>query len=269
MIWIGGGPGAGKSTLARRLSRRYDLPLHPIDLWSYDHAQRLGVGETLEDELRKGPEYAADAFQTTSRARLPLVRADIQARKLGAVPALVEGPQLFPQFAACLGLARGFGVWLIPTPIQTRRARESRILMAPHARARSRLEGLLARNLLLSRRVGKAAHRTGYAVVGVSEHTDWSGLERQVEAILQGALSTSPHLSPGLALAGQRRRENRAALRQGRLWQRDAGLAALPPYPFASECGRSGCEQVWRATPDEYEVRTRDGPLIAHEDTGL
>jgi hypothetical protein len=128
---------------------------------------------------------------------------------------------------------------------------------------------VLNRNLLLSRRVGKAAHRTGYAVVGVSEHTDWSGLERQVEAILQGALSTSPHLSPGLALAGQRRRENRAALRQGRLWQRDAGLAALPPYPFASECGRSGCEQVWRATPDEYEVRTRDGPLIAHEDTGL
>jgi adenylate kinase family enzyme len=33
MLWIGGAPGAGKSTLAWLLSRAADLPLHPVDLW--------------------------------------------------------------------------------------------------------------------------------------------------------------------------------------------------------------------------------------------
>ncbi|MGH3398663.1 MAG: hypothetical protein ACRDPO_28650 [Streptosporangiaceae bacterium] len=94
MLWIGGPPGAGKSTLAWRLSRTGDLPLHPVDLWSYDHQARLPAGESLDVELARGPEAAADAFEAASRARLDLVLADIAARGLGPVPALVEGPQL-------------------------------------------------------------------------------------------------------------------------------------------------------------------------------
>ena len=44
MVWIGGAPGAGKSTIARDLARRWDLPLHPVDLWTYDHVGRMPVG---------------------------------------------------------------------------------------------------------------------------------------------------------------------------------------------------------------------------------
>jgi adenylate kinase family enzyme len=43
VLWIGGAPGAGKSTLAWHLSRARDLPLHPVDLWSYDHQAVLPV----------------------------------------------------------------------------------------------------------------------------------------------------------------------------------------------------------------------------------
>lgn len=41
MIWLGGAPGSGKSTIAWMLSRQLDLPLHPVDLWTYDHRERL------------------------------------------------------------------------------------------------------------------------------------------------------------------------------------------------------------------------------------
>ena len=96
MLWVGGAQGAGKSTLCWHLSRANDLPLHPVDLWAYDHQARLPVGDTLGDQLARGPEAAADAFESVSRLRLGLVLDDILARDLGTVPAIVEGPQLTP-----------------------------------------------------------------------------------------------------------------------------------------------------------------------------
>ena len=69
-IWLGGAPGAGKSTLAWRLARAHDLPLHPIDLWAYDHEARLPPAPTLDEQLALGPEAAADAFEVVGRRRL-------------------------------------------------------------------------------------------------------------------------------------------------------------------------------------------------------
>jgi hypothetical protein len=40
MLRVGGGQGAGKTTLSWRLSRANDLPLHPVDLWGYDARTR-------------------------------------------------------------------------------------------------------------------------------------------------------------------------------------------------------------------------------------
>ncbi|WP_202872564.1 hypothetical protein [Kribbella soli] len=67
-----------------------------------------------------------------------------------------------------------------------------------------------------------------------------------------------------LRASRQRRYENLAARRQGRLWQADIGLAELPPYPFACECGTAGCAVTWPGTPDEYDVRRGKGWLTAH-----
>jgi hypothetical protein len=99
MLWVGGGQGAGKTTLSWQLSRANDLPLHPVDLWAYDHQARLPAGDQLDEQLTRGPEAAADAFESASRLRLELVLDDILARDLGKVPAIVEGPQLLPGLA--------------------------------------------------------------------------------------------------------------------------------------------------------------------------
>src|SRR3954453_19224864 len=89
MIWLGGAQGAGKSTIAWLLSRHLDLPLHPVDMWAYDHQERLpAASATLDEELARGPEHAASAFVATAHARLPLVIADVRARATEPVPVL-------------------------------------------------------------------------------------------------------------------------------------------------------------------------------------
>jgi len=268
MLWVGGAPGAGKSTLCWQLSRAHDLPLHPVDLWAYDHQARLLAGETLDDQLARGPVAAADAFESVSRRRLGLVLDDIRSRDLGPVPAIVEGPQLMPGFAD--RLPPGWGVWLVPDPARTRLARQERLAKAealggPPAAERSRLRLLVERDAVIAERVRAGAARSGRPVIEVPPRPDWPAITAAVETALAPALRSAPRLTPGPELSRQRRYENRAADRQGRLWMRDAELTSAPSYPFGCECGTSRCRAAWTATPDDYAVRTAsDRPLIAH-----
>jgi hypothetical protein len=268
MIWIGGAQGAGKSTWSWQLSRAHDLPLHAIDLWGYDHQARLPAGGSLDDELARGPEAAADAFESASRLRLELVRDDIRARDLGAVPAIVEGPQLMPGFAG--ELPPGWGVWLVPDPGRTRLAREERLAKAESlggrpVTARSRVHQLLERDAVIAGRVRASALLSGRPVIEVPTRPDWPTIAAAASSAVGPALGSAPRLASGRDLSRQRRYENRAADRQGRLWMGDAGLTVAPSYPFGCECGASGCRATWTATPDDYAARTADErPLIAH-----
>jgi hypothetical protein len=272
MIWVGGAQGAGKSTWSWQLSRAHDLPLHAIDLWAYDHQARLPAGGSLDDELARGPEAAADAFESVSRLRLELLLDDIRARELSAVPALVEGPQLMPGFAG--ELPHGWGVWLVPDPGRTRLAREERLAKAESLGGRtvaasSRVHRLLERDAVIAGRVRASALHSGRPVIEVPAVPDWPATAAAAESAIAPALRFSAAgLAPGRELSRQRRYENRAADRQGRLWMGDAGLTVAPSYPFGCECGTSGCRATWTGTPDEYAARTADErPLIAHRRT--
>jgi hypothetical protein len=268
MIWVGGAQGAGKTIWSWRLSRAHDLPLHPIDLWAYDHQARLPDGDSLDDQLARGPEAAADAFESVSRLRLELVLDDIRARDLGAVPAIVEGPQLMPGFAGDLPV--GWGVWLVPDPGRTRHAREERLaktgtLGGRPVAARSPVHRLLERDAVIAGRVRASALRSERPVIEVPPLPDWPAVAATAESAVARALRSAPRLAPGRELSRQRRYENKAADRQGRLWMGDAGLAVAPSYPFGCECGTSGCRATWTATPDDYAARTAgERPLIAH-----
>jgi len=268
MMWIGGGQGAGKTTLSWHLSRANDLPLHRIDLWTYDHEARMPAGDSLDEQLARGPEAAADAFESHSRLRLKLVLDDVAARDLGKVPALVEGPQLMPGFAT---QAPGWCVWLLPDPARTRATREERLaneetLAGRPVAGRSRAALVLRRDAILTSRVRERAALTGKPVIEVPPSPDWRAIAAAVESALAPALGTAPRLARGSELSRQRRYENKAAARQGRLWTLDAGLTVMPAYPFGCECGQSRCRATWTATPDDYAARTAsERRLIAHD----
>jgi hypothetical protein len=269
MLWIGGGQGAGKTTLSWHLSRANDLPLHPVDLWAYDHQARMPAGDSLDEQLARGPGAAADAFESHSRLRLELVLGDIAGRGLGEVPAIVEGPQLMPGLAAPLPAGRG--VWLLPDPARTRMAREERLakeetLAGRPAAGRSRARLISQRDAILTRRIRESAVLAGRPVIEVPPAPDWPAIAAAIRSALAPALASAPRLAPGSELARQRRYENKAADRQGRLWMRDAGLTVMPAYPFGCECGESGCRATWTATPDDYAARTAsERRLIAHD----
>jgi hypothetical protein len=104
VLWIGGGPGSGKSSVARELALRFDLRLYAVDEHETAHAPRLP--SFLADET-------LDGFLTASRHRFRLVLED-----LGGLPdspaAIVEGSQLFPTSVAAVLREPDHALFLLP-----------------------------------------------------------------------------------------------------------------------------------------------------------
>jgi len=249
MFWIGGNPGSGKSTTARQLAHELDLPLYPIDAYTYDHHERLGdLGPPLDEVLAQGPAAAADDFERVSALRIPVVVDDVRAARVGEVPTLVEGPQLHPDaVAAWAPLA---GIWLLTTAERTRAAREKRLVEGDEA-GRRRVELLVERDRVIGSRLGAAAAREGLPVVEVPTDVRWDGVTAAVREAVTAALAGRPSLRPGPELAARRRHENDVVHRQISAHERQIG-AALPPFPYACLCGRSGCADVEPASTADY-----------------
>ncbi|MBZ2199402.1 hypothetical protein [Occultella gossypii] len=260
MIWIGGAPGSGKSTIARSIAHANDLPLHPIDRWTYVHAA-LRPTRPLAEELAKGPASAAAAFVTTARERLRLALRDVAGRRLGGVPALMEGPQLLPEMADALAV--GHAVWLIPDSEQTRSARLARLDRVDDLGARRLLESLLQRDEVLAERIRAQARDMNRPVVEVAAEPDWPEIRNAVAAALAPALASTARLPHGEGLMRQRRFENDAAAEQITLWVAAEDVTPDPVFDFACECGGSGCTLAWSGTVSDYRRRASVGPTLA------
>lgn len=252
MFWVGGTPGSGKSTTVRRLACELDLALHPVDAYTYDHLERLGaLGPPLDDVLALGPVAAADEFDRTSALRLPTVIDDVRAAQVAGVPTLVEGPQLHPRAVATW--APIGAIWLITTAERTRTARRQRLVAGDDA-ARVRVEALVERDQVIGARLRSAASDAGGAVVEVPTDVDWDSVLAAVRAAVTTATAPFARLRQGRQLSSRRRHENDVVHRQIVAHERHIGVA-LPAFPYACLCGRSGCTDTTPATSVEYQTR--------------
>ncbi|HEY8645923.1 MAG TPA: hypothetical protein VIL77_08620 [Gaiellaceae bacterium] len=110
VLWIGGGQRSGKSSIARALSRRFDLQLYAIDDHDRAHEPRMpapGPGSPAT------PAELLERFVMTSRHRFRLVLEDLAA--LPASPlAIVEGMQLLPTSVAAVLREADHALFLVP-----------------------------------------------------------------------------------------------------------------------------------------------------------
>ncbi|MGW3495713.1 hypothetical protein [Streptomyces sp. NPDC001020] len=126
VFWIGGGSGAGKSTIARRLADRYGWRLYATDDVMHDHARRTTPEEAPHlhkfiamdmDErwVSRTPEVMLETFHWFQGEGFGLIIEDLL--RLPQKPCvIVEGFRLLPHLVKPLLAAPEHAVWLLPTP---------------------------------------------------------------------------------------------------------------------------------------------------------
>jgi len=136
LCWIGGGTGAGKTTLARGLAERFDLPVYSSDATIACHASRrdAATARPLDDFRRMSMDQRWVLRDPGTMYRtFPWFQGegfDLLIEDLRSLPAeritLVEGFRLLPHLVRPHMTVPAHGVWLLPTPDFRQRAFTSR-----------------------------------------------------------------------------------------------------------------------------------------------
>ena len=133
--WIGGGSGAGKSTVARKLAADHGLRLYHTEPFSR-YVGRADAGATPllqefmamdmdERWVNRSPAVMLETFHGFQGEGFDLVLEDLRAMPPDP-PVLAEGFSLLPRLVAPLLSGPRQAVWLLPTPEFRRAAFESR-----------------------------------------------------------------------------------------------------------------------------------------------
>ncbi|HEU5441762.1 MAG TPA: hypothetical protein VFU88_20940 [Ktedonobacterales bacterium] len=174
VLWIGGAPDAGKTSLAQELVWRHGLQLYHQDRLEPAHFARATVERhpemrafwTMSPDERwvlRPPEEMAAQVVRSSAERFEMAVEDLLALPSDP-PILAEGPWLFPQLVAPVLTTSQQGLWLVPT-LEFKRASAARRDKPGSRHETSDPEratrNWLARDLLLADHVRAAAAALG------------------------------------------------------------------------------------------------------------
>jgi len=193
--WIGGGSGAGKSTVARRLAARHGLRLYASDETMADHAGRLTAEEApyLREFMRMGvdqrwversPATMLETFHWFRGEGFGAIVEDLLHLPAGP-GVIVEGFRLLPHLVEPLLSEPGRAVWLLPTPEFRRAALDGRQGTALDVPGRTGDPGRARRNLLerdrmFTDRLREETRRLALPVIEVDTTMDEEGLAARV-----------------------------------------------------------------------------------------
>lgn len=182
VYWIGGGSGAGKSTVARRIAAGRGLRLYSTDDVMPDHAKRSTpedcplLHEFMATDMdgrwvNRSPQAMLDTFHWFRGEGFPMIVEDIL--RLPREPGVIaEGFRLLPHLVEPLLAVRSRAVWLLPTPEFRRAVFDSRGgarwgFIGRTGNPERALSNLLERDRMFTRRLYGEAKRLGLNVIEV------------------------------------------------------------------------------------------------------
>jgi 2-phosphoglycerate kinase len=181
VYWIGGGSGAGKSTIARRLADRHGMGLYSTDNAMADHGRRMTPSDAPflsefvamdmdERWLNRSPQTMRETFHWFRGEGFGLIVDDLlQLPRERQV--IVEGFRLLPDLVTPHLTGADHAVWLLPTPEFRRAAFESRGSLRRIAGKTSdpdrALRNLLERDRLFTERLREQTRRLGLRAISV------------------------------------------------------------------------------------------------------
>ena len=196
VYWLGGGSGAGKSTIAHRIAAEHGLAVYSSDDAMPDHGNRFKpedcpflmafkVMDMDERWVNRSPETMLETFHWFRGEGFSLIIEDLL--KLAPEPGvIVEGFRLLPQLVGPLLERPSQGVWLIPTPAFRLAALKSRGTLWSIAGKTSdperALDNLLRRDHMFTVRVESDAKAAGLSVINVNSSMSEDDLTNRVAA---------------------------------------------------------------------------------------
>jgi len=182
VYWIGGGSGAGKSTVARRLADQYARRRYATDDVMADHGGRLaredspfltafGAMDMDERWVSRSPQVMLETFGWYRGEGFGPIVDDLLRLAGSGAGVIAEGFRLLPRLVRPLLADPGHAVWLLPTPDFRRAAFASRDPSLQFWRRTSdpdrALENLLERDRLFTDRLREEAGRLALPVIEV------------------------------------------------------------------------------------------------------
>jgi hypothetical protein len=198
VYWIGGGSGAGKSTIARRLADRHGLRLYATDDVMADHAARSTPDDSPylsafmamdmdERWLNRSPDTMLETFHWYRGEGFGLIVDDL-LRLPADRGVIVEGFRLLPYLVQPLLADPRHAVWLLPTPAFRRAALAARgslwQIAGRTGDPEKALRNLLERDRMFTDRLHQETQRLGLRAIAVGTRMSANHLAEQVAAAL-------------------------------------------------------------------------------------
>jgi hypothetical protein len=262
VLWIGGPPRSGKSTIARRLARRHGLRWYNADAHTWEHRDRaLAAGseaarrwEAMTPEERWVRSTPAEQLELSLHVeRGPMVVDDV--RGLPRSPLTVAEGTTVPAAVVSSGIAaRERAVWLIPTA-DLQRAR-----LGEGGRSPAELFVLLAET------IEQEAREHGAPIVDADGSRDVEEMVAAVEGMFAAALAEGPCATSASERLALLRYANDAVVSQclaylARPWT--TGDAESFVRTFVCECDDPECDAPVELSIAAFERAAEAGPVIA------
>ena len=257
VLWIGGPPGAGKTTVATRLARRHGLRWYGADTRTWVHRDRaLRSGnaaaqrwEALSREERWVKSTASEMLEMSLHAdRGPMVIDDLRA--LPESPLVVAEGSVLP---ADRVVDRSRAVWLIPTPAFQRG------VLADQGTE----PGPTALYALLRETIEREAQAHSLRTLTIDGSRDLAATVEEVEKLFRDAIAEGPRAETTAERRALLRDANTAIVAQVRGYYARPWAKGDPDSvvrEFLCECGEPACEATV-GLPIRQAALT---PVLAH-----